>query len=79
MKVFKIILGTAFALALIAGCGYLIYMFLGITYLPKTLSIIIMVLCGIGIYATIHIWSMFISSLGRKKHYRDKDNDEDIF
>jgi hypothetical protein len=68
LKALKGIVGTIFALSLIAVCGYLMYMFFFITYLPRTLSILIMVLCGIGIWATIHIWIIFIRSLNPKKH-----------
>ena len=77
MKAFKVIFGTLFALALAAGCGYLMYMFYFITYLPHTLSILLMVLCGIGVLATIHIWVIFIRSLKSKKQDKNQDDDDE--
>lgn len=63
MRVIKTIFGTLFALAAMAGCGYLLYMFFNIKFLPPWLCIVLMALCVVGMIAAVVLWIIFLSSL----------------
>ncbi len=51
------------AIAAVVAIGYLFMLFSSVDFFPETLSIVLMVLCGIAFAATVYLFLRYIESL----------------
>lgn len=82
MRLFKTIFATVIALLALAACAFLFYQFNLAAFLPQWLRIVMQVLCGIGMFATLRVWGIAVimrksDTYGKSKYNSKADDDKD--
>ena len=66
MRIMQILIGSIFAIAVMMGCGYMIYFLTLITFLPVWMHNVLIILCGIAIIITLYVWITSVIASFRK-------------
>lgn len=74
MRLIKTIFATLIALLALAVCAFLFYRFHLAIFLPQWLRILMQILCGVGIFATLRVWGIAVTV--RKNETYGKNNDK---